>query len=249
MDRDGWQLAERRRGRPPRARRPPPPPRRHRGRRRGTGRRGRRLPSTGGASTGGEEGHVAARCKHPVRCLRCKQVGHKRRRLPQVLPAGRRVAPQPTCGAPGTDDDVTGDEEETEGRRAHPPATHRRRSVRRRRLPRPSSRTRRTALGARSLVVFHQDRRPVTAKEQENLEDEYNAYLIKEATAKAAADWMPEIAAPSRGQDPGAPGRRHRRERGADGNMGHGLGQAARGLGGGARPCPLSPWRASGGGT
>ena len=194
MDRDGWQLAERRRpatkgsastsstsstsGAPSRDRTSrAAPAKQHRG-----------------CFNCGEEGHIAARCKHPVKCLRCKQVGHKSDACPKSSPradasrlnrpAERQAPTMTSLGAkkrPREAGSSTGYTPET--KRAATATSSSKFSYAQ------------TAQGAMSLVVFHQDRRPVTAKEQENLEDEYNAYLIREATATTAADWLPEIAA------------------------------------------------------
>ena len=157
--------------------------------------------------------------------------GAQKRRLPQVLPAGRRVAPQPACGAPGTDDDVPGGEEETEGggliHRLH---------------------TGDKACGDGDLIVQVLVRADCSGGDVTGRLPPGPAPGDRQGAGKSGGrvqrvphqggygDYSGGLAAgdrgPSRGQDPGAPGRRHRREGGANGDVGHGLGQAARGFGG-----------------
>ena len=147
-------------GRPPRAR-PLPLPRR-RGRRRGTGRRGGRRPNKNNTCFNcGEAGHHAARCRRPVRYRRCRQEGHRSDACPRSSPrpdasrlnrpAERQVPVITTLGAKKrpreSDSTTTGYMRETK---------------------RATTTTgskflyAQTAQGATSLVVFHQDRRPVT---------------------------------------------------------------------------------------
>ena len=195
MDRDGWQLAERRR---PAAKSSASTSSASST----SGAPSRFKTSKGAASTSkhtgcfncGEEGHLAAKCKRPVRCHRCRQEGHKTDACPKSSPrpdAARLNRPSEKTAPTMTSLGAKKRPRETGSSTGYTPETKRATTA----ATASKFSYAQTALGARSLVVFHQDRRPVTAKEQENLEDEYNAYLIREATATTTADWLPEIAA------------------------------------------------------
>ena len=191
MNRDGWRLSERRR---PASKSSASPTNSSAGA--STWHRSSRGATSNRDNTCfncGEAGHHAARCRRPVRCRKCRQEGHRSDACPRSSPrqdASRlnrpteRQAPEMTSlGAkkrPRESDSTT---------TGYTPETKRATTTTGSKFSYAQ-----TAQGAKSLVVFHQDRRPVTAWEREKLEDEYNASLVEAAVMSGTDTWLPEIA-------------------------------------------------------
>ena len=157
--------------------------------------------------------------------------GAQDRRVPQILTAARCGAPQPAVGEDGTHDDVPGGEEEAEG----DGLDHR--------LHTGDQACGDSDHGVQVLVRANCSGGEVTGRLPPGSTPgdgegagESGGRVQRVPHPGGYGDYSGGLAAgdcgPSRGQDPGASGRRHRREGGANGDVGHGLGQAARGFGG-----------------
>ena len=142
-----------------------------------------------------EEGHHARHCTNERNCYVCRQKGHEGRDCPKRKATSTSAGPGRLNKPAPKETPTMSNLGSTKRQRDPGPSSGYTPETKQAKVDssaKPKFSYAQAARGTVSLVLFHKDRKPVTVAERKQLEEAFNAWLVREA-AREGDPWLPEI--------------------------------------------------------